>query len=85
MSKNYLKSSFGMHELKVALSHVATEKRSRLIIILYEDIGSFDKLAPEVRDFMTVNTYIDWKDKWFWDKLIYSMPHKKIAKNKNSE
>lgn len=77
MSKNYLKSNWGLYEFKIAQSHVAKNRRSRMIIILYEDIGNIDDLEPEIRDFMRVNTYITWGDKWFWEKLKYAMPHHK--------
>jgi protein toll len=79
MSPNYLQSNWAQWEFRVAQSHAATEKRSRIIIILYGEIGDIDKLEPEIRDYLKLNTYVKWGDKWFWEKLKYAMPHVKLS------
>ncbi|KAL7023404.1 hypothetical protein ACKWTF_012594 [Chironomus riparius] len=77
MSPHYLNSNWGQWEFRVAQSQAATEKRSRIIVILYGDIGDINKLEPEIRDYLKLNTYVKWGDKWFWEKLRYAMPHVK--------
>ncbi|XP_070492281.1 protein toll-like [Chironomus tepperi] len=77
MSPHYLASNWGQWEFRVAQSQAATEKRSRIIVILYGDIGDINKLEPETRDYLKLNTYVKWGDKWFWEKLRYAMPHVK--------
>lgn len=77
MSPHYLASNWGQWEFRVAQSQAATEKRSRIIVILYGDIGDVSKLEPEIRDYLKLNTYVKWGDKWFWEKLLYAMPHVK--------
>lgn len=79
MSSNYLQSEWAKWEFQVAQSHAATEKRSRIIVILYGDIGDVDKLEPDMRDYLNLNTYVKWGDKWFWEKLKYAMPHVKAS------
>lgn len=79
MSPNYLQSNWAQWEFRVAQSHAATEKMSRIIVILYGDIGDMDKLEPEIRDYLKLNTYVKWGDKWFWEKLKYAMPHVKSS------
>lgn len=79
MSPNYLQSNWAQWEFRVAQSHAATEKRSRIIVILFGDIGDINKLEPDIRDYLKLNTYVKWGDKWFWEKLKYAMPHVKSS------
>jgi protein toll len=79
MSPHYLQSNWAQWEFRVAQSHAATEKRSRIIVILYGDIGDINKLEPDIRDYLKLNTYVKWGDKWFWEKLKYAMPHVKSS------
>jgi protein toll len=79
MSPNYLQSNWAKWEFQVAQSHAATEKRSRIIVILKEDIGDINKLDADIRDYLNLNTYVKWGDKWFWEKLKYAMPHVKSS------
>lgn len=74
MSKNYLESNWAQWEFRVAQSHAAVERRSRIIIILYEDIGDINELQPDIRDYLNLNTYVKWGDMWFWEKLKLAMP-----------
>lgn len=63
----------------MALSRQAEEKRARIIIILYGEIESLGNIQDqEMKDYLKLNTYVEWGDKWFWEKLNYAMPHKKI-------
>nr|UOF73992.1 protein toll [Prodiamesa olivacea] len=86
MSPHYLQSNWAQWEFRVAQSHAATEKRSRIIVILYGDIGDIDKLDTDIRDYLKLNTYVKWGDKWFWHKLKYAMPHvKSLDKIQNTK
>ena len=80
MSPNYLQSNWAQWEFRVAQSHAVVEKRSRLIVILYKDIGNTEKLDPEIRDYLRLNTYVEWGDERFWQKLRFAMPHRRSTR-----
>lgn len=76
VSKSYVKSVWGLMEFHVANVSAMAERRSRVIVILLEDVSENDILDPELRLYMRTNTYLRWRDPWFWNKLRYALPHK---------
>lgn len=76
LSKSYIKSVWGMMEFHVAKVSAMAERRSRVIVILLEDLSENDVLDPELRWYMRTNTYLCWNDPWFWNKLRYTLPQK---------
>jgi len=75
MTKNFLKSTWGRLEFRMALHATSKDRCKRLIVILYPDVDNFDELDSELRAYMVLNTYLKRDNPNFWNKLIYSMPH----------
>ncbi|KAH8333975.1 hypothetical protein KR059_004980, partial [Drosophila kikkawai] len=75
MTKNFLESTWGKLEFRLALHATSKERCKRLIVILYPDVENFDDLDSELKAYMVLNTYLRRDSPNFWNKLIYSMPH----------
>ncbi|KAH8330500.1 hypothetical protein KR067_004213, partial [Drosophila pandora] len=81
MTNNFLKSTWGRLEFRLALHATSEDRCKRLIVVLYPEVTNFDELDSELRTYMVFNTYLKRNDPNFWNKLIYSMPHSKLNQN----
>ncbi|GBP82761.1 Protein toll [Eumeta japonica] len=85
LSQNYLGSAWGRVEFNVATAEAERVRAPRLIVVLLGDVGPTDGIDPELRAYLTTNTYIKWGDPWFWDKLKYALLHRHRRRTDSSD
>ena len=51
-------------------------ERSKVIVVLKGELPPKEKMPETLQKYIQTNTYLSWKDPWFWKKLRYALPHK---------
>ena len=54
---------------------VAHSGGKRMIVILKDDVTQED-MPTDLKMYIKSYTYLSATDRWFWKKLVYSLPHK---------
>lgn len=72
LSENFIKSEWCRYEFKSA-HHQVLRGKKRLIVILLGEVPQKD-LDPDIRLYLKTNTYLQWGDKLFWEKLKFALP-----------
>ncbi|XP_011297545.1 slit homolog 2 protein [Fopius arisanus] len=73
LSENFIKSEWCRFDFKSAHHQVLRDRRRRLILVLVGDVPQRD-LDPDIRLYLKTNTYLQWGDKLFWEKLRFALP-----------
>ena len=73
LTRDFLKSYWCRLEFKSAHTRVLKDRTNYLIVILFDNI-SIDELDEDLKLYLRTNTFIDFKSKWFWQRLMYAMP-----------
>ncbi len=79
ISPNFIKAEWCRFEYKSALHQLFGNQRlynkpaKRLIVILIGDVAQKD-LDPDLKLYLKTNTYLQWGEVGFWDKLRFALP-----------
>ncbi|XP_033106028.1 protein toll-like [Anneissia japonica] len=81
LSRNFLASEWCIMEFKAAHRYALKHQKNHMIVVLLEPIPDEEILNEDIKFYLSTNTYVEWTDPWFWDKLYFALP----KKNVNSE
>ena len=73
VSKNWLESEWCQFEFRVAHCLATVEKKTRLLVILKEEIPK-DKIEGDLKFYMKTFTYLDSAHPLFWSRLLNDLP-----------
>ena len=73
VSRNWLESDWCQFEFRVAHCLATVEKKTRLLVILKEEIPK-DKIQGDLKFYMKTFTYLDSAQPLFWSRLLNDLP-----------
>ncbi|OQR80255.1 hypothetical protein BIW11_05184 [Tropilaelaps mercedesae] len=76
LSQDFIKSLWFEVEFRTAYVQMMEDRINRLIVIIKGEIPPKDSLDSDLRFLLGTKTYLEWGEKWFWEKLKYALPHK---------
>jgi protein toll len=76
LSKAYIESMWTQLEFRAAHTQAIQDKTQRVILITVGQLPPREQLDSHLQKYLSLNTYLDTQDPWFWQKLRYAMPHK---------
>ncbi|XP_067145334.1 uncharacterized protein [Centruroides vittatus] len=83
LSKEFLESMWCEIEFQMAYLQCLEEKVDRLVIVMVGDKQTRDLLPADMQNLLATKTFLVWGEKWFWEKLKYSLPHYVLPKLPN--
>ncbi len=78
LSKDFIQSIWFQVEFHTAYYQMLEDKIDRLIVVVKGPLPPKEELDKDLVFLLTTKTYLVWGEKWFWEKLRYALPHKKI-------
>jgi hypothetical protein len=66
-------------EFQAALMQMLKDKRDRIIFVVKGDLPDSNQLPRDVRHILTTRTYLVWGEKWFFEKLRYSLHEENVS------
>merc|ERR1711988_1164582 len=76
LSKPYIQSMWTKLEFRAAHTQALQDKTQRVIIIVKGELPKVEEMEEDLQKYISLNTYLEADDPWFWQKLRYALPHR---------
>merc|ERR1719282_2087987 len=78
LSKAYVDSMWTKLEFRAAHTQALQDKTQRVILVVRdkEVIADKESMEEDLQRYISLNTYLDSEDPWFWQKLRFALPHR---------
>ncbi|GAB6024241.1 TOLL-like receptor [Chamberlinius hualienensis] len=76
LTKNYMKSDWCMYEFIIAHSVMIEDQCPRVVLIIKDNLPP--DINPNLQIYLSTNTYIEWTDKKFWQRLHFALSSNKL-------
>ncbi|GAB6025648.1 TOLL-like receptor [Chamberlinius hualienensis] len=76
LTENYLKSDWCMYEFIIAHSVMIEDQCPRVVLIIKDDLPQ--DINPNLKIYLSTNTYIEWTDRRFWQRLYFALHSNKL-------
>ncbi|GAB6024278.1 hypothetical protein CHUAL_008971 [Chamberlinius hualienensis] len=76
LTENYLQSDWCMYEFIIAHSVMIEDQCPRVVLIIKDELPP--DINPNLQIYLSTNTYIEWTDKRFWQRLHFALQSNKL-------
>lgn len=84
LSRYYLESTWSKMEFQAAHSKGKKERAQRVILVVHGELPPLSQMDEDLQKYIKANIAIHTNDPWFWQKLRYALPRKKMREKVRS-
>ncbi|GAB6025333.1 TOLL-like receptor [Chamberlinius hualienensis] len=76
LTETYMKSKWCLYEFTVAHSVMIEDQCPRVVLIIKDELPA--DINPNLQIYLSTNTYIEWTDRKFWQRLYFTLQSNKL-------
>jgi len=84
LSRSYLESTWSKMEFQAAHTKGKRERAQRVILVVHGEMPPLSQMDEDLQKYIKANIAIHTDDPWFWQKLRYALPRKKLREKVRS-
>jgi len=84
LSRSYLESTWSKMEFQAAHTKGKREKAQRVILVVHGELPPLSQMDEDLQKYIKANIAIHTDDPWFWQKLRYALPRKRVREKVRS-